>query len=141
MVKTVLCILFGLTVFISMSAMPSESQKLGQQIFEGEVPVKAKMRHSSFELPSIASKCSNCHSVGPNTVIEEIASPPELGRNRLLTPLKRGSGPPVAYDEESFCVVITKGRTPAHTLLSQTMPLFEMDERSCKALWDYLSGE
>lgn len=141
MVKTLFCIVIGLTVFVSMSAIPSESEQLGKKIFEGNVPVKAKLRYSSFDLPSIASRCSNCHSVGPETIIEEIGSPPELGRNRLLTPQKRGSGPPVAYDEESFCIAVTQGRTPAHTLLSRTMPLFEMDKQSCKALWDYLSGE
>lgn len=141
MAKTVICILMGLTLFVTMSAISSETEQLGKKIFEGEVPVKAKLRHSSFELPSIASKCSNCHSVGPNTEIEEIASPPELGRNRLLTPLKRGSGPPVAYNEESFCIAITKGRTPAHTLLSREMPIFEIDEQTCKALWNYLTGE
>lgn len=141
MEKIAFYILIGLAVFVSMAASSSESQQLGQQIFAGEVPVKARLRYSTFDLPVSASKCSNCHSVGSNILVDELGSPPELGRARLLTPLKRVSGPPVAYDEESFCIVVTKGRTPSHVLLSQLMPLYELDEQSCKALWEYLSGK
>jgi len=53
--------------------------------------------------------------------------------------LPRRGGPPVAYEQASFCRTLRTGVDPSHIVLPRTMPRFEADDTQCAALWDYLT--
>lgn len=113
----------------------------GKRLFEGDLPLKATLRHSTDLLPTGATTCKNCHTVSCDTGRSDPLAAPVLGPNHLLTELQRISGPPVAYDRQSFCRVLTSGRTPAHTVTARLMPQYIIDEQHCADIWKYLIGE
>lgn len=128
-------------VLSAASSFGNSLSNVGKNLFEGTLPLTATLRHSSELLPTNAITCKNCHDSGCTAGREDPLAPPTLGPVHLLTKVQRISGPPVAYDQESFCRVLTTGRTPAHTVTGRVMPQYQIDDKSCAAIWNYLTGD
>ena len=115
----------------------SRSKALGGRLFNGEPALTARLAGDPTLLPSAASRCSNCHqNADPNTT----SFGPVLTSTSLLNDLKRRGGPPSHYDLKSFCALLRTGLDPAHILIARTMPRYELDEDSCRALWKYVTS-
>jgi hypothetical protein len=50
----------------------------------------------------------------------------------------RRGGPPSGYTERSFCEGLRRGIDPAGVRYSDLMPRYEIDGRTCHALWQFL---
>ena len=111
----------------------------GARLFDGTEPLAGTLSGHSAPLPVEATRCTHCHT-GPGAsagAASQFASP--LDRRRLREALPRRGGPPVAYEQASFCRTLRTGVDPAHIVLPRAMPRFDADDAQCAALWDYLT--
>lgn len=134
-------IAIGVTTLAHAATAQDTPEALGKRLFNGELPLVARLRHSTDPMPSSAVTCANCHQTGCEAGQVEPQAPPTLGPNHLLAPLKRISGPPVAYDQAAFCRILETGLTPSHTLSARLMPQYQIEPAHCAALWEYLTGD
>lgn len=111
----------------------------GQQLFYGEVDLHGRIRTHVVDLPPQVVRCGNCHAVrdGPD-VPRSLA--PRLTRNLLLEPLARRGGPPSRYDFARFCALLRSGLDPAYVLISVEMPVYNIDDDGCRALWGFVTS-
>ncbi len=91
------------------------------------------------DLPSEVVRCGNCHAgpMGPE-VPRSLA--PRLTHDLLLAPRSRRGGPQSNYDRGKFCRLLRDGLDPANVMVSVEMPRYAMDDRTCHALWRFLTG-
>jgi hypothetical protein len=116
----------------------------GRLLFEGRAPLVAKVRGHTELLPISAVRCANCHvtierPVAPSSPRPTQTLGPALTAAHLMQPQSRRGAPPSRYDQRSFCRLLSTGIDPAEVLLSRTMPLYELSEGDCQALWQYLT--
>lgn len=118
----------------------------GAALFEGRADLRGKIRGHSSVLPPHASRCSNCHLTVETPVSAASATRltqtfgPALTPTRLTGLRARRGAPPTRYDLTAFCTVLRTGVDPSKVVLARTMPLYELDDRSCQALWTHLTG-
>jgi hypothetical protein len=111
----------------------------GQALFSGTLALRGRIYTHVADMPPPVVRCANCHATanGPD-VPRSLA--PRLTHDLLLRPQTRRGGPPSNYDRERFCTVLRRGLDPAYVLISVEMPRYSIDDRSCRALWQYLTG-
>ncbi len=132
------------------AAVPAvDDAAVGRALFEGRTELRGKIRGHSTVLPSHASRCSNCHlTAEPPASAASAASASRLTQTfgPVLTPTQltalraRRGAPPSRYDLPAFCTLLRTGVDPGKVVLARTMPLYELDDRSCQALWTHLTG-
>ena len=111
----------------------------GARLFDGTEPLTGTLSGHSASLPVETTRCTQCHA-GPGASPEAAsASASLLDRRQLREARPRRGGPPVAYDQASFCRTLRTGVDPAHIVLPRAMPRFDADDAQCAALWDYLT--
>ncbi|CAN7640347.1 hypothetical protein LJR290_004930 [Variovorax sp. LjRoot290] len=111
----------------------------GARLFDGTEPLAGTLSGHSAPLPVAATRCTQCHAgPGKSTAAASNFAPP-LDRRQLREARPRRGGPPVAYEQASFCRTLRTGVDPAHVVLPRTMPRFDADDGQCAALWDYLT--
>ncbi|MEJ8812410.1 hypothetical protein WKW77_15100 [Variovorax ureilyticus] len=110
----------------------------GARLFDGAEPLAGTLSGHDAPLPSAATRCVQCHA-GPGRSSAAGATTLSLDRNLLREARARRGGPPVAYDEASFCRTLRTGIDPASIVLPRSMPRFEVDDAQCAALWAYLT--
>jgi len=108
----------------------------GQDIFDGRTPLRATS--GKEPIAANAARCANCHGANRNGGAEGSTRVPALDRNILTGAHSRRGGPPSAYTLPSFCETLRTGVDPAGVQLSQIMPRFQIDTRSCATLWHFL---
>lgn len=104
----------------------------GQAWYDGSAPLVGRLQGHDDLLPPQALRCVNCHT-GDRSL------GPALGARQLLEPQARRGGPPTAYDATSFCRALRDGVDPAQIVLPREMPRYTLDDRTCQALWSYVS--
>lgn len=111
----------------------------GARLFDGSEPLAGTLSGHGAPLPAAATRCTQCHT-GPGASATAASSfAPPLDRRRLREAHTRRGGPPVAYEQASFCRTLRTGVDPAHIVLPRAMPRFDADDAQCAALWDYLT--
>jgi hypothetical protein len=121
-------------------AMPASVAR-GARLFDGTEPLAGTLSGHGTPLPAAATRCIQCH-IGPgrSTAAASDFAPP-LSRRQLREARARRGGPPVAYEQASFCRALRSGVDPAHIVLPRAMPRFDADDAQCAALWDYLTQD
>lgn len=122
----------------------------GAALFTGSAPITARTAGDEDDLPSLATRCINCHERTANGVSGLNVSPnggkdgaartyaSALDEAWLTTPRVRHGGPATQYDEASFCTVIRTGVDPASVLIPPIMPRYDATDAQCANLWTYL---
>jgi hypothetical protein len=114
----------------------------GRALFAGSVPLRGRMTGHETPLPPEAVRCTNCHPLertpGPSPAPELFAL--KLTRDGLTRAAPRRGGPPSVYDGERFCRLLRDGIDPAHVMIPQTMPRYELEKMDCQALWVYVTS-
>ena len=138
-----------------MTAGPDPAVAAGKALFDGSVPLKARMVGHETDLPPSAVRCANCHTrQGPPPAAASArglaalpgASPRDiyaaaLSRAALLQDRPRRGGPPSCYDQAAFCRVLRDGIDPASVIVTQTMPRYSVSEQECHDLWTFATAE
>jgi len=107
----------------------------GRALFEGTQQLTAHLRGRIESLPSVATRCQNCH--GRHMGMSTLGPPLAL---RSLTGLQaRRGGPPSAFDEESFCRLLRTGVDPMEVVVRSAMPVYRINDAQCKVLWRFLT--
>jgi hypothetical protein len=57
----------------------------------------------------------------------------------LLASLSRRGGPPSRFDEAKLCRLLRTGIDPVSIVVAQSMPLYDLSDDDCHALWTYLT--
>lgn len=144
----VVLLALGLTRPGAEAAVPAvDDAAAGRALFEGRTELRGKIRGHSSVLPSHASRCSNCHLTteappGPAASATQLTQTfgPVLTPAQLTALRARRGAPPTRYDLSAFCTLLRTGVDPGKVVLARTMPLYELDDRSCRALWTHLTG-
>ncbi|MBT2326018.1 hypothetical protein J7E62_27190 [Variovorax paradoxus] len=111
----------------------------GARLFDGTEPLAGTLSGHSAPLPVAATRCIQCHT-GPGKSAAAVSDfAPPLDRRQLREARPRRGGPPVAYEQASFCRTLRTGVDPVHIVLPRAMPRFDADDGQCAALWDYLT--
>jgi len=128
----------------AMACSESRSQAMGRKLFEGQLPLVARLAGDDMLLPPEASRCANCHLLaaagGPADASGTATFGPPLTAVGLAQPQRRRGGPRSRYSVETFCTVLRSGVDPAHILVERAMPRYQIDNEGCQALWRHLTG-
>ena len=121
-------------------AIPAKARiaATGQDIFEGRGGVTASI--GTDRLDPRASHCSGCHGARGNGGGEGKTVVPGLRGAALTRSMSRRGGPASAYSRETFCASLRSGVDPAGVQFSPMMPRYEIDNRSCAMLWQFLTS-
>ena len=109
----------------------------GRQLYEAVVPMRARLAGQDFYLPSVATRCTNCHAVLAQPGQSGFA--PTLTEAMLTENRRRRGGPASAYDMAAFCRVLREGIDPAQVMVNSVMPRYDVDREQCAAIWFYLT--
>lgn len=148
---TVVAVVAGLLIG-SVGAAYLHHQALRESEFRGAMLFSALITPPNEELvgymvghndplPSVASRCSNCHwQLGSEKKPSAVGSQfgPDLTASHLRETKKRRGGPAFAYDEHSFCRVLRDGLDPTMVIIDQVMPRYRASDLQCKDLWNFL---
>jgi hypothetical protein len=121
--------------FTSAAQTPSESSaRRGEQLFDGDEPIKGMLPGHDEALPAFASKCINCHRTtsGPADSSQIV-----LTRSALLFAAPRRGGPPSRYGlvVACFCAMESIQRKSSSCI---PMPRYDLDDAQCLDLWNYV---
>lgn len=131
-----------IALLIVLAACGNAERERGQALFAGDLPVVARIAGHDERLPSSASRCTNCHGfVSPSTPATGATFGPSLSSRFLLEARSRRGGPASRFDAAGFCRLLRTGVDPASIIIARTMPLYEISDPDCVALWTYLSSE
>jgi hypothetical protein len=119
------------------AAPPSAAR--GARLFEGTEPLAGTLSGHGTPLPVDATRCIQCHDGPGRPGAAPAGFAPPLDRRQLREARPRRGGPPVAYEQASFCRTLRTGVDPAHIVLPRAMPRFDVDDEQCAALWEYLT--
>jgi hypothetical protein len=98
----------------------------------------ARLRGDATVLPAAAARCANCHEPATQPGAAAAAFGPRLDA-RLAQELPRRGGPASAYDAAALCTLLRTGVDPGRVLVRRAMPVYDMDDETCAALWLALS--
>jgi len=127
---------FGIGAILKHSAERSRLE-LGRKLVLGVEPLKGRMVGHDLDLPTATVRCQNCHKIGQEP---GKSFAPRLSQASLTGLVKRRGGPPSRYDVATFCGVLADGVDPAHVMIPQTMPRYNLTEQECAALWTYVTA-
>lgn len=113
------------TLTVALSALA-----LGAALHGGGAPLTGHLRGHAESLPAAVLPCTNCH---------DSKAAPALSAQRLLIAVPRRGGPPSAFDRASFCTLLRTGVDAAGVVLPSAMPVYELDDDACSALWAYVT--
>ena len=133
----------ALGMLLVLAACGAKPDPQGEAIFYGREPLVARIVADPAPLPSIATRCVNCHekdNVSPTTGERGAAYAPPLRHEALHQRQARRGGPPSRYDAASFCSLLRTGIDPAHIIISTVMPRYEIGDAPCAALWRYVES-
>lgn len=120
----------------------------GEALFRGEAGLTGSLAGQSQALPSLATRCSNCHETHQPVPLVDQASSPVSART-YASPLSamwleqarlRHGGPQTRYDARSLCQLLRTGVDPAMIMVSTVMPRYQATDAQCAALWTYLTS-
>ena len=117
----------------------SASVARGARLFDGTEPLAGTLSGHGVPLPAEATRCIQCHEGPGKPTAAPSGFAPPLNRRELREARPRRGGPPVAYQQASFCRTLRTGVDPAHIVLPRAMPRFDVADDQCAALWDYLT--
>jgi hypothetical protein len=127
----------------TVAACDSQEVQRGRALYAGEAPLTARIAGHAAALPPQASRCTNCHVGATSTQAASSAGVQAIGgilaAHRLTQPLSRRGGPPSRFDAAALCRLLRTGVDPAHVVIAQTMPRYEVSDADCNALWAYLA--
>lgn len=109
----------------------------GRALFTGARPLVGRIRGQEADLPARVIVCAHCHAQAAPDASAPAA--PALDRANLTRPRERRGGPPSAYDQGSFCRLLRTGVDPVYVLIDRIMPVYELSDAACAALWQYLT--
>ena len=139
------CLLLGAGAFAYMrfSAL-SESVFRGSVLYaatglDASANLAGHMTGHTETLPTLATRCSNCHLQRDAKPVADRQFGPVLTGDHLLKSIARRGGPPTVYDERSFCRVLRDGIDPASVIIDQAMPRYTASDAQCQDLWNYLT--
>lgn len=137
----------GLAACVALLAqrgMTQLSMSRGESMYRGALPLSGRLVGHDMALPTLATRCINCHAAGTS----ETRGRDALARfgarldGASLTGLQsRRGGPATRFDPASLCEVLRTGRDPAQILISSTMPRYDVSETQCRDLWTYLTAQ
>lgn len=109
----------------------------GYALYHGHLPLSGRIAGHDDDLPSAASRCSNCHdAVTGGAQTKRLIAP--LNGTALTQPVSRRGGPQFIYTEASFCSFLRDGVDAVFVQASRTMPRFTVSDGECHALWTYV---
>ncbi len=122
---------------------PSATER-GRRLFNGELPLIARVTGHASPLPPEAGRCVNCHAAGSAGPIAAASAStrsfgPVITAAMLTQAIARRGGPPSRYDEAAFCRMLASGVDPAYVIIPRNMPRYEVSAADCHGLWTYLS--
>ena len=116
--------------------------KQGEALFTGATELKGRIVGHDTDLPTVASRCSNCHLPGTAQPVGDAGASdtfgPVLNRQTLTVDAPRRGGPASHYELASFCRLLRTGIDPADIIIARSMPRYELSEAECTAMWSYL---
>jgi len=116
-----------------------EDARRGSALYRGKEALAAKVRGHDEWLPAEAVRCANCHDAASGARLGRVAAP-QLDRTLLLEPRQRRGGPPSRYDRAAFCKLLRTGVDAASIVIAREMPIYEVEESQCAALWSFAIG-
>lgn len=120
----------------------------GEALFRGEAVLAGVLAGQSQALPSMATRCSNCHETRQPVPLADKASSP-VSAGTYASPLSalwlqqarlRHGGPQTRYDARSLCQLLRTGVDPAMIMVSTVMPRYQATDAQCAAVWTYLTS-
>lgn len=120
----------------------------GEALFHGEQAMTATLAGQTLGLPTVATRCSNCHEARQPAPLSDQAASSASART-YASPLSamwlqqarlRHGGPETVYDARSLCQLLRTGVDPAMIMVSTVMPRYQATEAQCAALWTYLTS-
>ena len=133
------------TLALTLGALADDgaSAARGQQLFEGQLALAARIVGQDFALPAEASRCVNCHGPARSSASSSPALSQRLGpvlsRAALTEAVRRRGGPPSRYDAASLCTLLRSGVDPAYVIIVRSMPRYEISDADCRSLWQHLT--
>ena len=128
---------------LTTTASADSSAVRGQQLYEGELALPARIVGQDFALPPQASRCVNCHGPARADAASSAAGAqrigPALSASALTDAVRRRGGPPSRYDAASLCTLLRSGVDPAYVIILRTMPRYEVTDADCRSLWLHLT--
>jgi hypothetical protein len=134
--------LFVLLLILGARLLPGQASDAGPRggaLYRGKEPLSGKVRGHDESLPAEAVRCGNCHDAAEGARLSRVPAP-HLDRSLLLEPRQRRGGPPSRYDQAAFCKLLRSGVDPASIVVAREMPIYELDQNQCIALWSFLIG-
>jgi hypothetical protein len=129
-------------------------EQRGAAIFYGEIDVPGHLDGHNLVLPTLATRCANCHeeinttpsptpNTTPNTTPNNTtpSSTPfahTLTSEHLQTPQTRRGGPPSVFNAQRLCTLLRTGIDPVHIVISTTMPRYHLTDAQCEDIWAFL---
>ncbi len=110
----------------------------GRDLFEGRGGVMASV--GSDRLDPRAARCSGCHGGAGEGGGEGKTVVPSLRGTALTKLTPRRGGPASAYSQGTFCASLRSGVDAVGVQFSPLMPRYEIDNRSCAILWQFLTN-
>jgi hypothetical protein len=116
----------------------AKQQQRGEAIFRGETSVAGRLIGHDLALPTLATRCVNCHEA-PSTPQGKVPFALPLTSQRLQTAQSRRGGPPSTFDAGRLCTLLRSGTDPAQVIISTTMPRYDITDAQCDDLWVFLT--
>jgi len=136
--RTAICAVVGMLAACNGGA----DRERGRALFAGEAPLVARIAGHAETLPSIASRCANCHAFDRTSAAASAVSfGPALSPRFLREARSRRGGPASRFDAASLCQLLRTGVDPAYILIPRSMPMYEISDRDCRALWEYMNND
>lgn len=111
----------------------AQARERGAALHEGRAAVPGLLVGLETALPTLATRCVNCHEGAA-------ALGGVLDARRLTEPQPRRGGPSTRYDLAAFCQLLRTGIDPAQVIIDTSMPRFDITEHQCKDLWTFLTS-
>lgn len=123
---------------LSAAAWPALSawsaERTGAALYDGRLPLAARIAGHEDMLPPLAARCANCHEGGVGATYA-----PALTAASLREARPRRGGPPSTFDGDGFCRLLRTGIDPAWVQIPRAMPRYEITDEDCRALWAHVS--
>ena len=121
-------------------ASTGEEPTVGHDLFIGALDLKGRISSHTTDLPAEVVRCVNCHAAGNGPDVPRSVAPRLTGSWLGELHARRG-GPLTRYDSDAFCTLLRKGRDPAYIVISVEMPRYDISDKQCRALWNFLNQD
>jgi len=138
-------ILFSIGTQNVIASENTPHQQRGAAIFYGEIDISGRLAGHDLVLPTLATRCANCHEE-PNptppptssTIPSTTSFAQPLTSQYLQTPQVRRGGPSSIFNAQRLCELLRTGIDPTHIIISTTMPRYDITDAQCEDLWAFL---